>query len=296
VKRQLVLAGALSLAAISAVTAVSFPGAFALTSAGPAAVAPQPAPVSASQPARAGAPQPVRADVPDQSAAAKPAPSPSISGGIAVFHDTVGLAALATACAATASPTQAAGAVVLEGGLKDEHATVTFAVPCAVQLPGAASVKLNNVTVQSQSLNFSDTAFAAGDNTIQFSNVTFTGGGDAGFLVELTDPGDHVKIETATVTYPMGIVIQLQGGRTEPDSGGAVELHHSTLVSQGADSAGITIGASTHQGSISANNSTFLADQIALVADQCSVFATPQPVDCRASTLGDDLKTQATTG
>jgi hypothetical protein len=277
-KRQLVLAGALSLAVASTVTFGSFRGAFALTSTGTAAAVQQPAHV----------------DDPGTSAQAQPAPSPSISGGIVTFHDTVGLAELAAACAATASPTQS-GAVVLEGGLKDQHATVTFTVPCAVQLPGAASVKLNDVTVHSQSLNFSDTAFGAGDNTIQFSNVTLTGSGEAGFLVELSDPADHVKMETAELAYPMGIIIQLQGGRTEPDSGGAVELHHSTLVAQGTDSAGITIGASTHQGSISANNSTFLADQIALVADECSVFATPQPVDCRATTLGDYLKTQATT-
>src|SRR4051812_9831976 len=95
---------------------------------------------------------------------APPAAEPSIANGVATFQRTARLGDLATACAATANA-ESPGAVVLRHGVDDAHASVTFAVPCAIQLAGGG-FSLRDVRVSSKTLNISDTAFGPGQNTI----------------------------------------------------------------------------------------------------------------------------------
>src|SRR5262245_33423906 len=176
-------------------------------------------------------------------------PEPSISGGIATFQRTARLGAVAQACAKTAT-TERPGAVVLRRGLQDAHTTVTFAVPCAIQLAGASSVALADVRVSSRTLNIADTAFGAGANTVALANTRFTGGADAGLLVQLSDPADRVVLGGGSLQYPAGIAMQVRGDRSGVDSGGTVLVSRTTLSARGTDSTGITVTASTKHGRI----------------------------------------------
>lgn len=229
----------------------------------------------------------------NRKAAATSAPTTSATrDGVATLTGMVRLAAVADACARSATRDRP-GAVVVRGGIADSNATVRITVPCAVQLATDAGVALSNVTVASGTLNIADTDFGAGSNRITMSNVRFSGDQHAGLLVELSDPGDRVDVNASTVSYPLGIVVQARGARTEPDSGGNVVLNNTTLTATGPDSAGITIVASTRQGRVAAHETTFNAEQVALFADNCMVAMRGKPVDCRAGNLGTELKKQA---
>ncbi len=217
---------------------------------------------------------------------------PSISGGIATFQRTATLTSVAAACAATASNSQA-GAVVLRSGVRQEKARVTFTVPCAIQLQGESNVTLEDMTITSRTLNFSDSAFGAGRNKFDVKRTSWTGTSDAGLLVKFSDPMDQIEVARTSLTYPLGISLQARGDRTEPDSGGIVELREARLSSHGDASGGITITASTSKGLVSADDSLFAADQVGIVADHCRVEVRGKSVNCNASALAADLKTQA---
>jgi hypothetical protein len=219
-------------------------------------------------------------------------PGPVIVDGIATFDRTVGLSALAEACAATATA-ERPGAVVLGGGLRDAHARVTIAVPCAIQLPRGADIHLAHSRVASETLNIGDTAFEAGKNHVHLDHVRFTGSATAGLLIELTDPADLVEIGHGSLTYPLGIAVRLIGDRVAPDHGGTVRLHQVSLASPAGDGDGIVVVASTKDGVVRADHSTFLADRIGLLADSCWVRLGGDRIDCRAATVADDLKKQA---
>src|SRR3954468_2360583 len=115
---------------------------------------------------------------------APPAAEPSIANGVATFQRTARLGDVATACAATANA-ESPGAVVLRHGLDDGHVSVSFGVPCAIQLAGGGGFTLRDVRVSSRTLNITDTAFGAGQNSISLYDTRFTGSGDAGLLVAL---------------------------------------------------------------------------------------------------------------
>jgi hypothetical protein len=217
---------------------------------------------------------------------------PSIQDGIATFDRTATLTAVAEACAATANDEQA-GAVVLKRGVRQRKARVTFTVPCAIQLDGSGSVRLHDMRVFSPTLNFSDTAYGAGRNVFDAKRTRWTGGPDAGLLVKFSDRKDRIEVRWSSLTYPLGISLQARGDRTEPDLGGTVKLHRARLSSQGDASEGITITASTRKGLVKANRSLFDAEQIAIVAARCKVRLKRRSVDCRASTLADELEEQA---
>src|SRR3954447_23418077 len=102
---------------------------------------------------------------------APPADEPSIANGVATFQRTARLGDVATACAATANA-ESPGAVVLRHGLDDAHVSVTFGVPCAIQLAGGGGFSLHDVRVSSKTLNLSDTAFGQGQNSISLYGVS----------------------------------------------------------------------------------------------------------------------------
>jgi hypothetical protein len=222
----------------------------------------------------------------------KPGPKPSIKDGIAIFNRTATLTAVAEACASTSNDQQA-GAVVLKQGLRQQRARVRFTVPCAIQLDGSANVRLEDMHVTSQTLNFSDTAVGAGRNVFDIQRTKWTGSPEAGLLIEFSDPNDRIQVGWSWLTYPLGISFQARGDRTLPDRGGIVRLYKARLSSHGDASEGIVVTASTHKGSVKAKHSLFDAEQIGIVADRCTVGLKGRPVDCRASTLADDLKEQA---
>lgn len=221
----------------------------------------------------------------------KPA-EPSIQDGIATFDRTATLTSVAEACAATANEEQA-GAVVLKRGVHERKARVTFTVPCAIQLDGSGSVRLHDMRIFSQTLNFSDTAYGAGSNVFDAKRTKWIGGPDAGLLVEFSDRRDRIQVRWSSLTYPLGISLQARGDRTEPDLGGTVRLHRARLSSQGDASEGITITASTRTGLVKANHSLFDAEQIAIMAARCKVRLKERSIDCRASTLAAALEEQA---
>ncbi|MEV4536689.1 hypothetical protein AB0J82_23175 [Asanoa sp. NPDC049518] len=219
-------------------------------------------------------------------------PGPSIANGIATFRKPVGLATLTAACSATATESRA-GAVILERGLVDANTTVTINVPCALQLPRGANVVLSNVRVTSKTLNIGDAGVSAGDNVITVNNSRFTGSADAGLLVELTDPKDNLTVNLGTFTYPLGVSVQLRGDRTAPDHGGSVILNRPTFVAKSPDGAGIAISTSTSRGNVVGNEPVLDAPRVAVTGDRCTVTMKHKKIDCRAATLGADLKRQA---
>jgi hypothetical protein len=207
-------------------------------------------------------------------------PQPSIKDGIATFDRTTTLTAVA-------------GAVVLGKGVHQTGGQVTFPVPCAIQLKGTSGFRLEDVHVSSKTLNIADTAFGAADNLFQTEHTTWTGSPDAGLLVQLSDPKDRIHLGWTSLTYPLGIAIQARGDRTEPDSGGTVNLQRAKLSSRGAASEGVTVVASTSKGSIVGDHSEFDAEQVGVVADRCRLLLDRKQVDCSATTLDDDLVKQA---
>jgi hypothetical protein len=209
---------------------------------------------------------------------------------IATLEGTVTLAAVVSACEQTASASQA-GAVIIKGKVQDADCSATLSVPCAVQLDGRASLKLTNCTLQSQTLNVSDSASSAGSNAVKLNKVTCIGQASAGLLVRLTDPRDKIIIASSSVSYPRGIVLQASGARTSPDEGGKVTVRKSTLTTGGVG-AGISISASTHRGKVSIANSPLTAPAV-LVADRCRTVTDGKRTDCRAATLAADLARQA---
>jgi len=226
-----------------------------------------------------------------------PAPStaePSIANGVATFQRTARLADVATACAATANA-ESPGAVVLRHGLDDAHVSVTFTVPCAIQLAGGGGFSLRDARVSSETLNLSDTAFGPGQNTISLYGVSLTGSGDAGLLVALSDPADRVTVDGGSLRYPAGIAMQVRGDRSGVDTGGTVVLSHTTLSARGPGSAGIAVTASTEHGIIAGNQPKLDADAIGFVAGRCAITQGRRVVDCGAARLADDLKAQLAT-
>jgi hypothetical protein len=149
------------------------------------------------------------------------------------------------------------------------------------------------MTIVSQTLNFSDTAFGAGKNKFVANHTNWTGGSGAGLLVKFSDPTDEVEVARSQLTYPLGIAIQARGDRTEPDSGGIVKLYNARLSSHSDLSDGITVTASTSKGVVKATASLFDAEQVGITADLCSVQVESKFVDCNASALAADLKAQA---
>lgn len=210
---------------------------------------------------------------------------------IVTLQGTVTLAAVAAACHQTASASQA-GAVVVQGNVRDASCNVVFDVPCAVQLDGRSSLKVSNCTVQSQTLNVSDAASAAGSNYVKLTDVTLVGQGDVGLLVRLTDSRDKIVLKNSSADYPRGIVFQTPGSRTLPDQGGKIQVKTSPLTATGPNSSGINISASTRRGNVSVSNSPLTAPAV-LVADRCRVTANGTRTDCRASTLAANLARQA---
>ena len=219
-----------------------------------------------------------------------PAAEPSIADGIATFQRPARLGALAKACLATATA-ERPGAVVLRRGLQDSHASAKITVPCAVQLAGA--VTLHDVRVSSRTLNVTDSAVGAGQNTVSLSDAWFTGSGDAGLLIALSDPADRVVVGGGSLHYPAGIAMQVRGDRSGVDSGGTVLINHTTLSARGPDSVGIAVSASTKRGVIAGNQPRLDADSITFVADKCAVTQGRRVIDCRASHLAADLKSQS---
>lgn len=216
---------------------------------------------------------------------AEPAPN------IATLDGVVTLADLGAACARTASDTQA-GAVVIRGDLRDTDRQVTIAVPCAVQLAGTGSVHLARSTIGTGIINFSDKASAAGRNEFQLSEVTFAGRPESGFLLELTDPEDKVEFSRSVVTYPLGIVIRSNGDRNLPDSGGSVRMSATKLTTTGPAST-VSLTASTNKGVVQLAGPVIDSPGIVMVAEQCAALIDGKMIDCRAATLGADLKQQA---
>ena len=221
-----------------------------------------------------------------------PAAEPSIDDGVATFSRTATLGDVATACAATANA-ESPGAVVLRHGLDDGHVSVTFAVPCAIQLAGGGGFTVRDVRVSSKTLNITDTAFGAGQNSISLYDARFTGSGDAGLLVALSDPADRVTLNGGSLRYPAGIAMQVRGDRTGVDTGGTVLFSHVTLSARGAGSEGIDVAASTKHGIILGNQPKLDADAISFVADRCGIVQGHRFIDCGAAGLAKDLKAQA---
>ena len=224
---------------------------------------------------------------------AGPAAEPSIANGVATFQRTARLGDVATACAATANA-ESPGAVVLRHGLDDAHVSVTFGVPCAIQLAGGG-FSLHDVRVSSKTLNLSDTAFGQGQNSISLYGVSLTGSSDAGLLVALSDPADRVTINGGSLRYPAGIALQVRDDRSGVDTGGTVVLSHTTLSARGPGSAGIAVTASTQHGVIAGNQPKLDADAIGFVADRCAITQGDHAIDCGAARLADDLKAQLAT-
>ena len=225
----------------------------------------------------------------------KPTPAaaePSIDDGVATFSRTATLGDVATACAATANA-ESPGAVVLRHGLDDGHVSVTFAVPCAIQLAGGGGFTLHDVRVSSKTLNISDTAFGPGQNSISLYDTRFTGAGDAGLLVALSDPADRVTLTGGSLRYPAGIAVQIRGDRSGVDTGGTVLVSHSTLSARGAGSEGIDVAASTKHGIVLGTQPKLDADAISFLADHCAVTQGHRVIDCGAARLAKDLKAQA---
>lgn len=216
---------------------------------------------------------------------------PTPAAAIATLNGTVTLSDVARACTAAASSSQA-GAVVIRGNLRDENSHVTITVPCAVQLDGTASVTRANVILDSQTLNFSDKASTAGKTIFTLAHVQFTGQGDAGLLIELTDPPDRTAIAASTLDYPLGIAIRATGTRTVPDSGGTVAVADSTFTAEGPTSAGVAISASSSNGMVQIGNPVFNAPAVVALADHCVVTLKAKVVDCRTADLGAALKQQ----
>jgi hypothetical protein len=223
---------------------------------------------------------------------APPAAEPSITNGVATFRHTARLGAVATACAETANA-ETPGAVVLRDGLVDAHVSVTFTVPCAIQLAGAGGLSLHDVSVSSMTLNVADTAFGPGQNTVSLSAARFRGGDAAGLLIRLSDPADRVTLNGGSLRYPAGIAIQVRGDRSGVDTGGTVQLSHTTLSARGRGSEGITVTASTRRGVIAGHQTNLDAGAIGLVADRCAITRGHRVVDCGAARAAKDLKTQA---
>jgi len=225
---------------------------------------------------------------------APPAAEPSIANGVATFQRTARLGDVATACAATANA-ESPGAVILRRGLDDAHVSVTFTVPCAIQLAGGGGFSLRDVRVSSKTLNISDTAFGPGQNSISLYDARLTGSGDAGLLVALSDPADRVTLDGGSLRYPAGIAMRVRGDRSGADTGGTVLLSHTTLSARGPGSAGIAVTASTKHGIIAGNQPKLDADAIGFVADRCAVTQGDRTVDCGAARLARDLKAQTAT-
>jgi hypothetical protein len=223
---------------------------------------------------------------------APPAAEPSIANGVATFQRTARLGDVATACAATANA-ESPGAVVLRHGLDDAHVSVTFAVPCAIQLAGAGGFTLHDARVATKTLNISDIAFGPGPNTISLYGVSLTGGGDAGLLVTLSDPADRMTVDGGALHFPAGIAIRVRGDRSGADTGGTVLLNRATLSARGPGSAGIVVTASTKHGVIAVDRPKLDADAIGFVADRCAITQSDHVVDCGAARLAADLKAQA---
>lgn len=224
---------------------------------------------------------------------APPAAEPSLANGVATFQRTARLGDVATACEATANA-ESPGAVVLRHGLDDAHVSVSFTVPCAIQLAGGGGFSLRDVRVSSKTLNISDTAFGPGQNSISLYDARLTGSGDAGLLVTLSDPADRVTLNGGSLRYPAGIAVQVRGDRSGVDTGGTVLLSHTTLSARGPGSAGIAVTASTKHGIIAGNQPKLDADAIAFVADRCAVTQGDHAIDCGAARLAGDLRAQAT--
>ena len=222
-----------------------------------------------------------------------PAAEPSIANGVATFQRTARLGDVAQACAATANA-ESPGAVVLRHGLDDGHVSVTFGVPCAIQLAGGGGFSLRDVRVSSKTLNITDTAFGAGQNSLSLYDTRFTGSSDAGLLVALSDPADRVTLNGGSLRYPAGIAMQVRGDRSGVDTGGTVLVSRTTLSARGAGSEGIDVSASTKHGIILVNQPKLDADAISFVADHCAVTQGHHFIDCGAARLAKDLKAQAT--
>ena len=224
-----------------------------------------------------------------------PATEPSIANGVATFQRTARLGDVATACAATANA-ESPGAVVLRRGLEDAHVSVTFTVPCAIQLAGGGGFTLHDARVSTKTLNISDSAFGSGQNSISLYGVSLTGSSDAGLLVTLSDPADRVTINGGSLRFPAGIAMRVRGDRFGADTGGTVVLGRTTLSARGPGSAGIVVTASTKHGIIAANQPKLDADAIGFVADRCAITLGDRVVDCGAARLAADLKAQAAGG
>jgi hypothetical protein len=204
----------------------------------------------------------------------------------------VSLDDVVAACARTAGPDQA-GAVVIQGDLRDANCAATLEVPCAVQLDGTAGVHLTNCRLDSETLNLDDSASASGRNVVQLTNVRFVGRADAGLLIQLTDPDDEIRIESSALDYPLGIALHAPGSRTLPDHGGTVRANATAFTASGPTSAGLVVTASTSGGKVSVANPTITAPSIVMVADDCRAVIGGKPIDCDVSTLAADLRRQA---
>jgi len=210
---------------------------------------------------------------------------------IVTLDGVVSLPDLVAACTKTAGDAQA-GAVVLRGDLRDSGRQVVIGVPCAVQLAGTAGVHLSKSTIESETINFSDRASAAGRNEFQITEVTFLGRAQAGFLIDLSDPDDQVAFSRSVITYPLGIVVRSNGDRNAPDSGGSVRMSATKLTTTDPASE-VTLTASSSKGLVQLANPVIDSPALVAVADQCAALIEGKMIDCRAATLGADLKQQA---
>lgn len=207
---------------------------------------------------------------------------------------TSSLRAVLEACAATASDEQA-GAVIIDGRLRDSKARGTLEQPCAILLEGSSKVRLSDVQLDGATLNITDSGAGAASNLVAFTNVTYLGRPDAGLLIELSDPGDRITVTASELHLPRGIVLHAAGLRDPTDDGGgSVRIRSSQLSVPDEDAAGITVLASEYGGEVSITGSQVDSPTgLIALAETCRIQLQDAPISCSSDDVAADLARQA---
>lgn len=219
-------------------------------------------------------------------------PQIEISGGSSASggSPTMGLAELAEACADAVDDTGTA-VVDLPGDLRDANVTVELVAPCLIRLAPTSDVTLNQVTIMGEALEVDDVDAEPGMNRIRLQGVTIE---TTSLVVTLSDADDRLQVERSTISGEQGVVVHVAGVRNDANAGGDIRFVNSEVVAGDPAGAGVTIGASEHDGRFRATNLIIESDSHVLVsAGDCRVARSGSgPVDCSTDALVEDLERQ----